>query len=128
MEPNGADPSAQRVTPVNFTPRKLLFKAWNQQTKLLMRLNSIDCVKGELFRKDHVLLQFTGLCDQKDEEIYEMDVVLIGGEKFVVLWDPEQNGWGLSAVSRSEKIVPLQRETLRTSIRICNYFESRENA
>lgn len=128
MESNGADPSAQHVARLNFTPRKLLFKAWNQQTKLLMRLNSIDCVKGELFRKDHVLLQFTGLCDEKEEEIYEMDVVLIRGDKFVVLWDQDHNGWGLSAFLRHERIVPLQRETAKTAIRICNYFESQESA
>ena len=82
---------------MQFVPRKLLFKAWNQETGLLMRLNSIDCIKGELFRKDHILLQFTGLHDKQDEEIYEMDMILIGGKKFIVFWDTLLNGWGLSA-------------------------------
>lgn len=91
-----------------------------------MRLNTIDCVRGELFRKDHVLLQFTGLHDQKDEEIYEMDVVLIGGEKFVVFWDLNANGWGLSAFSGPGNVRPFQRDLSKTAIRICNYFESQE--
>lgn len=47
-----------------FSPRKLLFKAWNTETKLLMRLNTIDCRKGELFKRDHILLQFTGMYDK----------------------------------------------------------------
>ena len=109
---------------MQFIPRKLLFKAWNQETRLLIRLNSIDCIKGELFRKDHILLQFTGLYDKKDEEIYEMDLVLIGVEKFVVCWDNIQNGWGLSAYPASRGSRPFVKGISKTATRICNYFES----
>lgn len=92
----------------------------------MMRLNSIDCRKGELFRKDHILLQFTGLCDQRQEEIYEMDVLLIAGEKFIVSWDAEQNGWGLSALESPEKTRPFVGAISGSAIRICNYFESED--
>jgi len=54
---------------MEYKPRKMMFKAWNKETRLLMRLNSIDCVKGELVKKDHILLQFTGLYDKQKEEI-----------------------------------------------------------
>lgn len=109
---------------MQFTPRKLLFKAWNKETKLLMRLNSIDCMKGELFRKDHILLQFTGLYDKQDEEIYEMDMVLIGKNKFVVFWDTTQNGWGLSAFPDTGIRKPFLKEVSQDALRLCNYFES----
>jgi len=109
---------------MEFIPRKLLFKAWNRETKLLMRLNSIDCVKGELFRKNHILLQFTGLYDQREEEIYEMDVVLIAGEKFIVSWDADHNGWGLASFSEPGKIRPFMTPMSRDAIRLWNYFES----
>lgn len=92
----------------------------------MMRLNSIECVKGELFRKNHILLQFTGLYDQREEEIYEMDVLLIAGEKFIVSWDAEQNGWSLAALQSPEKTRPFIGAISRSSIRICNYFESEE--
>jgi len=109
---------------MKFTPRKLLFKAWNQETRLLMRLNSIDCVKGELFRKDHILLQFTGLRDKQNEEIYEMDMVLVAGEKFVVIWDTLQNRWSLSAFPDEGVPRPFVREVSETAVRLCSYFES----
>ncbi len=76
-----------------FKPRKIKFKAWDTESRLLMRLNSIDCNKGELIKKNHILLQFTGMVDKNGDEIYEMDILLISDQKFVVVWDAENNGW-----------------------------------
>jgi hypothetical protein len=112
---------------MQFIPLKLLFNAWNKETKLLMRLNNIECVKGELFKTNHILLQFTGLYDKQEEEIYEMDVVLIGSDKFVVGWDAAENGWSLSAFLNPEKKERFRKETSRAAIRICNFFESTVN-
>ena len=109
---------------MKFTPRKLLFKAWNTETKLLMRLNNIECKKGELFRKDHILLQFTGLYDKQEEEIYEMDVILIGSEKFIVIWDAVQNGWSLATLSNTDLKSPFIKGSSKAATRLCNYFES----
>lgn len=105
-----------------------MFKAWNQETKLLMRLNSIDCIKGELHRKNHILLQFTGLYDKQEEEIYEMDMLLIGNDKFVVVWDSDQNGWGLRDFPDAGKSRPFVKDVSDIAVRICNYFESGRSA
>jgi hypothetical protein len=107
-----------------FTPRKLMFKAWNQDTKLLMRLNAIDCKKGELYKKDHILLQFTGLYDKQEEEIYEMDVMLIGSEKFLVIWDFERNGWNLARLANRSVSEPFLKQNSGKTVRLCSYFES----
>ena len=110
-----------------LTPRKLIFKAWNKETKLLMRLNSIDCRKGELFKEDHVLLQFTGLFDQHQDEIYEMDVVLINGEKYVVIWDTERNGWNMRKLNNVSDAEPLLKQNSVHATRLWSYFESEKD-
>jgi len=108
---------------IDFKPRKIKFKAWNTDTKLLMRLNSIDCNKGELFKKDHVLLQFTGLYDMQGEEVYDMDVLLIYSDKYVVFWDETKGGWFYRPVEKEGQVLPfLEPEAVKMK-RFCSFFE-----
>jgi hypothetical protein len=107
-----------------YKPRKLMFKAWNQETRLLMRLNSIDCRRGELFKKDHIILQFTGLYDKQNDEIYEMDVMLLGSEKYLVIWDDERNGWNLARLTDRSAVSPFVKENSEKMTRLWSYFES----
>lgn len=111
-----------------FTPRKLMFKAWNKETKLLMRLNSIDCKRGELYKKDHILLQFTGLYDKREDEIYDMDVMMLNHEKYVVVWDSERNGWNLAKFANRSVVTPFLKENSGKAIRLWSYFESEVKA
>lgn len=107
-----------------YTPRKLKFKAWNTESKLLMRLNAIDCVKGELMKKGHVLLQYTNMNDKQQEELYEMDVVLIGADKYVITWESDPAGWYIAPLSDPQSRQLFLNQQAQTTIRLCSYFES----
>jgi hypothetical protein len=108
----------------DFTARKLMFKAWNTETKLLMRLNSIDCNRGELVKKNHILLQFTGLHDEEGEEIYDMDVIMKGRNKFLIRWDSDRNGWVLLELPDKKNPQPLTKGAVENSKRLWSLFES----
>jgi hypothetical protein len=110
-----------------FQPRKFKFKAWNTDARLLMKLSSIDCYKGELYKKEHILLQFTGLLDQHEQEIYEMDILLKRDQKYLVRWHDENNGWYVLPYPLQDSFEPLATEMAATMRRLCNYFESEEN-
>jgi hypothetical protein len=107
-----------------YRPRKLMFKAWNKETRLLMRLDNIRCIKGELKKKDHVLLQFTGLQDKQEEDLYELDILLLNTEKFIILWDAATNGWALCPLSDPARVQPLLRALALQGTRLRSYFES----
>ena len=107
-----------------YTPRKLKFKAWNSESKLLMRLNAIDCVKGELQKKGHVLLQYTDMTDKQHEELYEMDVVLLNGDKYVITWNSHPAGWSMVKLTNPVARQIFSQDIAQKTIRLCSYFES----
>jgi len=108
---------------MEFKKRKIKFKAWDQESRLLMRLNSIECNKGELIKKDHILLQFTSLYDKEGEEIYEMDVLMVSLTKFVVFWNEAKNGWYYFPLENQAAQTPFLREEAEKMKRFCSYFE-----
>ena len=106
-----------------YKPRIIKFKAWNQEDQLLVRLNSIDCHRGELVKKNHILLQFTGLLDGHDEEIYDRDVLLIDYAKYLVLWDEATQGWVYCSLDKAKGTHLFDAAAAKTMRRFCSHFE-----
>lgn len=89
----------------------------------MMRLNQIDCEKGVLFKKDHVLLQFTGFHDKSKTELYEADILLFGTEKRMIIWDESRYGWGLVS-EKGKKTASFNKDELEKGVKLCSYYES----
>lgn len=112
-----------QIVMTEFKPRKIKFKAWDTEHRLLMRLNSIDCNKGELVKKNHILLQFTGLLDKEGEEIYDQDVLMISLEKYIVFWSESRNSWCYSPLKDRNTLAPFLAKEAAAMKRFSNYFE-----
>jgi len=104
--------------------RTFKFKAWNNEEKLLVRLNSIECVKGVLSKKNHILLQFTGALDKNESEIYESDILLKGTDKYIIRWDHENLKWIIVPEKSTELIQPLADIVNEDYVRLCNKYEA----
>lgn len=109
-----------------FKPRKIKFKAWDSEHRLLMRLNSIECNKGELVKKNHILLQFTGLLDKDGEEIYEQDILTISLDRYIVFWNENQGGWYYSSLKSRHSFTPFLEKQANGMKRFCNSLEIAE--
>jgi hypothetical protein len=92
-------------------------------TRLLLKLNTIDCHRGELQKAGHVLLQFTGMHDKHEEEIYEMDILLKGKDKWVVRWLEDKSGWFISPVVNPAEYQKLEKKEAAQWVRLCSFFE-----
>lgn len=102
--------------------RKIKFKAWNTESRLMMRLSSIPCLKGALISSGHILLEFTGCHDKEQEEIYEHDIVLRNSIKYRIVWDGDELHWDARAVNEAPNF-KLTKATGSTSMRLGSALE-----
>jgi hypothetical protein len=104
-------------------PRKIKIKAWNIENSLIKRISQVDCLKSELYKEGHILLQYTGMEDQGMVEIYDGDILLYQHRKHIVSWDEKEYLWIWTDLTNQVQ-ARFTRKEAQLSLRLCHSFES----
>lgn len=104
-------------------PRKIKFKVWNKESQLLARPDSMQFARGEAQTDRLIWLQYTGMVDREGEELYEMDIVLLNLQKFMIQWNASESGWYMYDLQTENVAMPCIPEKAMQCLRLCTYFQ-----
>ncbi|HHL52527.1 MAG TPA: hypothetical protein ENJ39_04060 [Flammeovirgaceae bacterium] len=118
---------------------ELKFRAFNKKTKKLYRSGALsfsterhsfmiytDKDMTGVKDDDVEIMQYTGQKDKNNKEIYQRDIILIDGEKGIIVWDNNRGGWAYTDVARTIKMTPFGRSEANRCEVLGNEFENPE--
>ena len=118
--------------------REIKFRAWHKEKKIMGEVLGIDILHKEIFFsnedvdcyehtdfKDIELMQYTGLKDKNNKEIYEGDIVTLHNSKYKVIFNSKEAGFVLRD-DEFEMNIPFTNNNNKRMEVIGNIYENPE--
>ena len=118
--------------------REIKFRAWDKEKKIMGEVLGIDILHKEIFFsnedvdcyehvdfKDIELMQYTGLKDKNNKEIYEGDIVTLHNSKYKVIFNSKEAGFVLRD-DEFEMNIPFTNNNNKRMEVIGNIYENPE--
>ncbi|QYC52364.1 YopX protein [Fusobacterium phage FNU_1P] len=118
--------------------REIKFRAWHNEEKIMGEVLGIDILHKEIFFsnedadcyehtdfKDIELMQYTGLKDKNNKEIYEGDIVTLHNSKYKIIFNSKEAGFVLRD-DKFEMNIPFTNNNNKRMEVIGNIYENPE--
>ena len=118
--------------------REIKFRAWHKEKKIMGEVLGIDILHKEIFFsnedvdcyehtdfKDIELMEYTGLKDKNNKEIYEGDIVTLHNSKYKVIFNSKEAGFVLRD-DEFEMNIPFTNNNNKRMEIIGNIYENPE--
>lgn len=120
--------------------RKIKFRAWDKKRKIILDVGNIEWTKrlsidevwcagdmGTLLREDVELMQYTGLEDKDDKEIYEGDILDNGaGDAYAITFGEGCFWWGVIPLNIIKRMADSELGKMKFHKVIGNIYENPE--
>ena len=109
---------------------EIKFRAWDKKNKVMMDWEDIKYIDLDTLQRSNILLQYVGLKDKNNKEIYEKDIIKDkNGGKWILQWNDVEFCYDVLLIGKIEcwkHLSELLEEHYRDIRVIGNIYENPE--